>query len=85
MLQKHCVLQWCLIATIKKTLFFLGFSSSGEGSGSPNVTKTLCFTMVVDSNHSKTTVFIMVFKKYFRALDTSFRLTFFLFCAIVYL
>ena len=33
-LQKHCVLQWFLIATIEKHMFFLGFSSSGERFGS---------------------------------------------------
>ena len=36
-LQKHCVLQWFLIATIKKSLVFLGFSWFGEVSGSSNV------------------------------------------------
>ena len=42
-LQKHCVLQWCLIATIEKQLFFLGFSSSGERSGSQKYWK--CYVL----------------------------------------
>ena len=50
-LQKHCVLQWFLIATIKKPLVFLGFSCFGEVSGSSKVTKTLCFTMFFNRDH----------------------------------
>ena len=38
-LQKHCVLQCFLIATIKIPKVFLGFSSSGERSGSPKYWK----------------------------------------------
>ena len=57
-LQKHCVLQWFLIATIKKPLVFLGFSCFGEVSGSSKVTKTLCFTMFFNSDHWKTIVFL---------------------------
>ena len=38
-LQKHCVLQCFLIATIKIPKVFLGFSTFGEGSGSPKYWK----------------------------------------------
>ena len=38
-LQKHCVLKCFLIATIKIPKVFLGFSTFGEGSGSPKYWK----------------------------------------------
>ena len=67
-LQKHCVLQCFLIATIKIPKVFLGFSTFGEGSGSPKYWKCCVLQWFLIATIEKP-IFSICFSMFFSSGD----------------